>query len=579
VLEIERFSYWYPSLSPIAGSSSAGAALNNVSLSFEVGEFVVVIGPSGSGKSTFIQALLGVVPALTGGTVTGAVRFAGEPVLGSGLSAMAGKIGLVLQDPESQLTNLDVEGEVVFGPENLCLTRSEIGQRLEDALGVTGIRELRHRFVYALSGGQKQRVALAAGLAMRPRALLLDSPTSNLDPTGSEETLSAILGLWQAGATELIVMAAHKIDEVLPFATRLVVLDEGRVAFDGPPREVLGNNLAVLRDELGVFVPQVCELSVGAGRSGAGVAISVEETAALLRTHAAPPAPKPHSGRAVRESVVEVRDLHFAYEAALPVLSGVSLTIGRGEFLALLGRNGAGKTTLAKTIAGLYRPSRGSIRIGGVDVVDPTIHVRTGRVGYVFQYPDHQFVALTVADELAYGLRARNMPEPEIRARVEPMLEMFELSNRRDVTPYSLSMGEKRRLSVATMLVLEPEVLILDEPTTGQDRHNTIALMRLLRRAASEHGTTIVQITHDMEQAAEYADRLVVIDDGRVAFDGSVYELFADADLLQRCHLIPTQTSLVSRQVWPELTHVPVLPSELLAGLRSATVADMAAAS
>src|SRR3981081_527271 len=197
---------------------------------------------------------------------------------------------------------------------------------------------------------------------------------------------------FRPGLQGLIVRAASYGDEVLLFAPRLVVLDEGRVAFDGPPREVLGNNLAVLRDELGVFVPQVCELSVGAGRSGAGVAISVEETAALLRTHAAPPAPKPHSGRAVRESVVEVRDLHFAYEAALPVLSGVSLTIGRGEFLALLGRNGAGKTTLAKTIAGLYRPSRGSIRIGGVDVVDPTIHVRTGRVAYVFQYPDHQFV-------------------------------------------------------------------------------------------------------------------------------------------------------------------------------------------
>jgi energy-coupling factor transport system ATP-binding protein len=171
------------------------------------------------------------------------------------------------------------------------------------------------------------------------------------------------------------------------------------------------------------------------------------------------------------------------------------------------------------------------------------------------------------------------MPEPEIRARVEPMLEMFELTNRRDVTPYSLSMGEKRRLSVATMLVLEPDVLILDEPTTGQDRHNTIALMRLLRRAASERGTTIVQITHDMEQAAEYADRLVVIDDGRVAFDGSVYELFADADLLERCHLVPTQTSLVCRQVWPELAQVPVLPSELLDGLRPGGVTNMVAAS
>jgi energy-coupling factor transport system ATP-binding protein len=241
----------------------------------------------------------------------------------------------------------------------------------------------------------------------------------------------------------------------------------------------------------------------------------------------------------------------------------VTFSARRGEVLALLGQNGTGKTTLAKNIAGLYRPSRGTIRLGGVDATSSAAHLRSGKVGYVFQYPDHQFVALTVADELAYGLRARQMPEPEVAARVDRMLEIFKLAARRDAPPYGLSMGEKRRLSVATMLILRPDVLILDEPTTGQDRHNTRALMDVLRREARERGMTIIQITHDMEQAAEYADRVVVMDGGRIVFDGDIVALFAEAELLRRCHLKPTPTTAACRLAWPDLARVPATPEQL----------------
>ena len=585
LLEAERFSYWFPpqaadgaGVSP--GSTGDGApaveraALKEVSLRFEPGEFALVVGPSGCGKSTLIQALLGVVPALTGGAVAGRARLEGEEVLARGLAGVAGKAGLVLQDPESQLTNLDVEGEVVFGPENLGLPREEIAARLAGALAVAGIEPLRDRFVYALSGGQKQRVAIAAGLAMRPRVLLLDSPTSNLDPLGSEETLKAIVDLWQGGAVELIVMAAHKIDDVLPFATRLIVMSEGRIVLDGPPRAILAEHLEWLRDELGIFVPEVCEIAAGADRAARGVPTTVEEAAAVLRGAIHRPAVDVQRGRSEnveggtfnverRDPAVEVVDLHFAYRPGVPVLNGVSLAIGRGQFLALLGQNGTGKTTLAKNIAGLYRPSRGTIRLGGVDATSSAANLRSGKVGYVFQYPDHQFVALTVADELAYGLRARRMPEPEVAARVDGMLEIFKLAARRDEPPYGLSMGEKRRLSVATMLILRPDVLILDEPTTGQDRHNTRALMDVLRREARERGMTIIQITHDMEQAAEYVDRVVVMDDGRIVFDGDIVALFAEAELLRRCHLKPTPTTAACRLAWPDLERVPATPEQL----------------
>ena len=586
LLEAERFSYWFPSQAAdgavvTPGSTADGApaveraALKEISLRFEPGEFALVVGPSGCGKSTLIQALLGVVPALTGGAVAGRARLEGEEVLARGLAGVAGKAGLVLQDPESQLTNLDVEGEVVFGPENLGLPREEIAARLAGALAVAGIEPLRDRFVYALSGGQKQRVAIAAGLAMRPRVLLLDSPTSNLDPLGSEETLKAIVDLWQGGAVELIVMAAHKIDDVLPFATRLIVMSEGRIVLDGPPRAILAEHLEWLRDELGIFVPEVCEIAARADRAARSVPTTVEEAAAVLRGAVHRPGYDVQRGRSEnveggtfnverRDPAVEVIDLRFAYRPGVPVLNGVSLAIGRGQFLALLGQNGTGKTTLAKNIAGLYRPSRGTIRLGGVDATSSAAHLRSGKVGYVFQYPDHQFVALTVADELAYGLRARQVPGPEVAARVDRMLEMFKLAARRDAPPYGLSMGEKRRLSVATMLILRPDVLILDEPTTGQDRHNTRALMDVLRREARERGMTIIQITHDMEQAAEYADRVVVMDGGRIVFDGDIVALFAEAELLRRCHLKPTPTAAACRLAWPDLERVRATPEQLV---------------
>lgn len=595
--------------------------LRNVALRFVPGEFVAVVGPSGSGKSTLIQALLGAVPSLTGGRVSGEVAIEGEPVLARGVVGNAGKTGVVLQDPESQLTNLDVEGEVVFGPENLALSRAEIAARLERALATADIAGLRNRFVYALSGGQKQRVAIAAALAMEPRVLLLDSPTSNLDPIGTRETLRAIVELWESGAVELIVLATHRIDDVLPYLTRLVVLDRGEVVRDGPVDEVLARDLAYLRDDLGIFVPEVADLAARAGRLGARAPTSVE--AAVVRLaglprpdgarvpaasttparpdRSAPPAgtttpPRPvesalparatavprsdgsapPAGTSTLDGVppaVEVRDLHFAYVPGRPVLTGIDLTLRHGELVALLGQNGTGKTTLAKNIAGLYRPSRGSIAIDGIVTSGRTAHLRSGAVGYVFQYPDHQFVTMSVFDEVAYGPRARGVAEPEIARRVEAMLERFGLTHQRARPPYGLSMGEKRRLSVSTMLVLEPRVLILDEPTMGQDRANAVALMEVLRGEARERGMTIVQITHDMEQAAEYADRAVVMDGGHIVFDGAVPDLFDRSDLLARCHLRATDTATVCRLIWPDLAAVPTTPNAFARAVAAPTAA------
>jgi energy-coupling factor transport system ATP-binding protein len=389
-----------------------------------------------------------------------------------------------------------------------------------------------------------------------------------LDPLGSEETLHALVDLWKTGSVDLIVMAAHKIDDVLPFATRLVVMDGGRIVFDGAPSRILAEHLETLRDKLGIFVPEVSEIAAHVDPSGSVVPTTLEAAAEKLRAVVGErfPAPTPHGHAAPPKSgepAVEVRGLQFAYTPGVPVLEEVSLSIGRGELVALLGQNGTGKTTLAKNIAGLYHPSRGSIRLGGMETTRSTAHLGSGKVGYVFQYPDHQFVALTVADELAYGPRARQVPETTVASRVEEMLELFHLTARRDTAPYGLSMGEKRRLSVATMLILQPDVLILDEPTTGQDRRNTVALMEVLRREARERGMTIIQITHDMEQAAEYADRVVVMDGGRMVFEGDIHALFGETELLRRCHLKPTQTDAVCRLAWPDLASVPATTEEL----------------
>lgn len=534
--------------------------LDEIDLSLDSGEFVLLIGPSGCGKTTLLQTIAGVTPHSTGGRIRGKVLIEGTDILRSS-NERRGVVGLVLQDPEAQLTNLYVEDEVAFGPENLCLPKEEVLARVKEVSGHARIEDLRHRFVYTLSGGQKQRVAIAGGLAMRPRVLLMDGPTTNLDPQGADEVLQLINRL-RAGDTEAVLIASNKIDALLPLATRLIVMSEGRIILEGTPEQVILGNIDLLR-ELGLFVPELG--SIIAEFKQRGIELSLPRTVTQAAEILAPlglktPCLSEKSNSNTTEPIVKIESICFGYDEK-QVLHDLSLTINKGEFLAVVGQNGSGKTTLMKLIAGLRKSLSGKISVCGEDT---RIKSPLGRVGYVFQYPEHQFVTPTVEEELQFGLELLGLSPEEVARRVKEMLELFGLEEKRGNPPYILSMGEKRRLSVATMLSLEPEILILDEPTTGLDRNDTENLMALLNRLVQEQSITVIQVSHDMEQVAEFATRVIVLDNGKIVFDGTPRTLFLNEAILASCKLGAPPVAELAKQLWPGCQNIPITIKEVL---------------
>jgi energy-coupling factor transport system ATP-binding protein len=535
-------------------------ALQDVSFSVAPGETLLVLGPSGSGKSTLALGLNGLIPHAVAGELTGQVRIGDLDTRDAPVAELSRQVGLVFQDPDSQFCLLRVDDELAFGLENLRTPRSEMPQRIRRALDQVSLAQHERAAINQLSGGTKQRVALASVLVMEPPVLVFDEPTSNLDPAGTEEVFAVIAELKQRGDRTLIVVE-HRLDHLMPLIDRVLILgDDGQVVAFGSPDDVIRGRGAELR-AIGVWVPQVAE--VASHLAGRGIIcepfpITIDRAADVFGKliQPGPPAPsdplkpdnclvdpdivlapdRPASVEPVREPAIQISRLSFTYAKGPVSLRDVSLRIERGAFVAIVGPNGAGKSTLAHHLIGSIRPPAGAIRILGHDVRLTRAPELARLVGYVFQNPEHQFVARTVFDELAFGRRVRGEPEDLVRREVDEMLDSFGLAALAPANPYTLSFGEKRRLSVATVLVHGPDVLILDEPTFGQDRKNTDALMARLS-ALNRAGRTIVMITHDLRLVAEYADSVVVLVEGTVAYHGSVDGLFANAALLGRAHL------------------------------------------
>ena len=386
--------------------------------------------------------------------------------------------------------------------------------------------------------------------------LVLDEPTANLDPEGTSDFFALLGELKGAGATVLIV--EHKLDELITQVDSIAVLGEGgTIVADGPPRDVLRDNRALLT-ELGVWVPQVSDLAnrlLGCGIAFDPYPLTVDEAAqALLSVLPSDPLARERA-QATEESrvvsadpLIDVRGLSYRYPEGAQALRDVNLSVQRGEFYALLGPNGSGKTTLAHHLIGLKRPPKGTVLLDGRDVARMSPAALSRSVGYVFQNPEHQFVALTVRDELAFSLRAYKVPEGAIEPSVSALLREFGLEEQAESNPYQLSQGQKRRLSVATMLAVDPAVLILDEPTFGQDMENAERIARQLERL-NRAGTTIVVITHDMKLVGECAHRVGVLVAGETAFEGSPRELFSRDDLLERACLAPPPLFELSRRL------------------------------
>ena len=467
------------------------AALSGVDLDIAPGERVLVLGPSGSGKSTLMGGLAGLLGGAEEGEATGTLT-----VDGLAPAQARGRVGLLMQDPEAQVVLARVGDDVAFGMENLGVPREEIWPRVEESLSAVGLDAPLDHSTTELSGGQKQRLALASILAMGPGLLLLDEPTANLDPSGIAEVRAAVEAVVErTGATMVVV--EHRVDVWAPLVERVIVVADGRIAADGPLKEVLEQQGDALR-ERGIWLPD-------------------DDVAAEVG-----PAPEVAPASSEEAPIARVTDLSIGYDKASPVRSGIDLTLERGVSTCIVGANGAGKSTFALTLAGLLPPLEGTVEVQTSDGTAGDPHEWSskqllGRMSMVFQEPEYQFLASTVAEELAIGPRAVGMSEEEITPLVEEHMEALGLTRLARANPMTLSGGEKRRLSVATALISAPELLILDEPTFGQDRGTWLGLVRLLR-AALARGVTLVSITHDPAFVAAMGQR--VVDLGLVGIRG-----------------------------------------------------------
>ena len=519
-------------------------ALNTVSLEVQAGDLAYLMGRTGAGKSTLCLCLNGIIPKLQPGEFAGEVRVGGERISGRQVYDIARTVGALFQNFEAQLLASDVEREVAFGLESAGLPREEMRRRVSEALELVGLGDLRGRDPATLSGGQKQRLALAAVLAPEPDVLVLDEPTTDLDPIARMELRRVVDELSARGVTLLI--ADHETPDALA-GDALIALSEGVKRYEGPPVELLRDparcaglgilplQIAELGARLGVELPLDPEQANGPLQA-AGWRLDAGECEVLARE-----APEPG------EPLIELEDVGFTYAESREVaLRDVSLTIREGEFVVLLGENGSGKSTLAKHLNGLLSPTSGMVRIGGRDTRRAPVQELAAQVGYLFQNPDHQIFSSTVREEVAFGPRNLGASEHEVEARVAEALAATELSGWEERDPFVLTKGERQRVALASVLACRPRVIVFDEPTTGLDGLQQRAMMDLLVRLNRE-GTTVVVITHCTWAAAEYAHRALVLDEGRLVADRSVREVFGDAKLLARTGQVPPDVARISQ--------------------------------
>jgi len=531
--------------------------LRDITIQVKQGECFGITGASGAGKTTLCRTLTGILPfsvRLTSEQLVqhfrGDITLMGTPVTAKTTSTHT--IGMVLQDPENQFLRMSLLHELGLGLQMQGVPTEEILQRVHNALAWVGLEHLWHGATYIhpadLSGGQKQRVAIAAFLAMRPKVLILDEPTSDLDPVGKREVIETIARLRQDH--DMTVVLVEQDPEILStFCDRIALLHEGRVELVASPTNFYAERK--LLEQCGASASELTRISWATGYTYLSrPPLTLEEAEHAFApsiSFSATEAPQEQHAPS-QEAIVQAEDVRYTYDDGTTALQGVNFTLYRGEMLALLGPNGSGKTTFAKILAGIYRLSLGSMRVLGQDVALKRVRTLLPRtVSYVFQNPDHQLFCRSVSDEIEYGLKHLGLPAKQRREVLSTTLEAVHLTDVRDEDSLFLSKGQRQRLAVAAVLALGPEIVVVDEPTTGQDYRSVTEIMNLLCELQRQ-GKTIIIITHDMTLVAEYCQRVVAFRNGTLAFTGTPEELFTTQEVLQHTGLRPPPAAaLVSR--------------------------------
>ncbi|SES00218.1 ABC transporter ATP-binding protein [Salipaludibacillus aurantiacus] len=481
--------------------------INDVSFSLEEGEVTLLTGASGSGKSTISLCLNGLYPEAVEGYAEGTVYYRGEDISRFEKGVLNQKIGIVFQDPESQFCMVTVENELAFTMENLKVPRKVMAERMDAVLEVTGLTEVKYRAIHELSGGQKQKVALASVLLMEPELLILDEPTANLDPVSSLEFIQLVTKLQQERKMAVLVIE-HQLDDWMPYIHRVLALNKhGKLIADGPRDNVFTEYKETLTEE-GIHLPKAIQKNTQ--KLGG-------QTPQFL------------------EPALSISNLSFKRKDRT-ILEDLTMTLHKGEFVAVAGENGAGKSTLLQLMAGILSPHKGTITFQDAPLKKWREEELRKHMGFVFQNPEHQFITDTVYDELSFGMKLNGTPEEEMKEKVTELLGHFQLEGHRWNNPFSLSGGQKRRLSVATMLDETPDVLLFDEPTFGQDAKTTDELMSIVLDLKAK-GTTIVFVTHDMDLIDQYCETVFVLDKGNLAFSGTPEQLWDKESLLKQARL------------------------------------------
>ncbi len=512
MITLSHVTYTYP--------DQTGPALADFSVELHPGEFVLVVGPSGAGKSTFLRSLNGLVPHFYGGQWAGDIRVMSRNPVALAPKGMADLVGFVFQDPEAQFVVDTVEDELAFAMENFALPQATMRKRVEEVLDQMGIAELRDRRINTLSGGEKQRVAIAAVLALQPEVLVLDEPTSQLDPQAAEEVLVALRHLNEdLGLT--VILSEHRLERVAQYVDRILYLPAlGAAPVIGEPREVLAQL---------PLVPPLVDLGRRLGWKPLPLTIKEGRTfarglTAQLAAAALPAADEPVAAGA---EAISARDVHYAYDGHR-ALRGANLDVRGGEFVALMGRNGSGKSTLLKQMVGLLQPDDGRVVVAGLDTRRADIDQIIQHAGYVPQHPGALLFGETLAAELAFTRKSHGMaPDPDGDLVLLARLGLADLAGR---DPRDLSGGEQQRAALAAILVARPQIILLDEPTRGLDYAQKRSLADLLLGLKAE-GKTIVMATHDVELAAACADRVALLAEGQVIVDGPARQVMSDSQV------------------------------------------------
>lgn len=546
MISCQQLSFTYP--------GKTEPVLRHVHLEVNRGECVLITGPTGCGKSTLLKCINGIIPHTSEGTMTGDVMVNGVNTKDAPLADLARNVGLVQQNPDDQIFSLVVEDEVGFGPENLCLPAEEIEQRIALALEQVGMAEYRKKSIHALSGGQKQRVAIASMLAMQPAALLLDEPASQLDPKGAQEVLSVIAKI-NAETKCTIVLVEHRIHDVVRLVDRIIVMDQGAVVLDADKKDAFQNHIDLFY-RLGLRLPETIELFHRLGWGGAPLTtddalnlldkridadkgrhtvIPSDRTAKRIKINAVP--------------AIELDHVWFTYEKRQSwILKGVNLKIGPGEMVAVLGNNGSGKSTLLLHMCGILKPGKGNVSLFGKNIGRMKPESLVGHVAVVFQDPGLMLFCDTVRKEVCFGPGNLKVDSKEIERSVREALNVMTLEDQSSEPPQALSGGQRLRAAVASVLSMEPRIMLFDEPTSGQDKRNITRFMAHLQNL-SESGVTSVFITHDTETALKFADRIIILDNGRMIANGKPAALLADPDILNNTSLRTPQTVRLSAKL------------------------------